>query len=210
MGWFNREYNFLYWFSRSAVKLGFILFFRPTITGLENVPKTGGVILASNHISHLDPPLVGTTCSRKVHFLAKTELFRGLFGWYMSNIGQVEVERGKGKEAVDVAVELLQKGLCICIFPEGTRSRTGEIQKPHTGVVVIAARSGCPIVPVLVEGAFEIMPPKSKFPRLFRKIKIKYGKPFYLSSEENDITSKDRMRQTAEGIMERIKALGNA
>ena len=210
MGWFNKEYNFLYWLSRSIVKLGFILGTRPTIIGLENVPKTGGVMLVPNHISHLDPPLVGTTCNRKVHFLAKTELFHGFLGWYMTNIGQIQVNRGQGSEAVEVAIELLKKGLCVCIFPEGTRSRTGEMQKPHTGAVVIASKAGCPIVPILIEGTFEVMPPKSKFPRLFSKIRITYGKPFNLTAEEQDLSSKERMRQTAEGIMERIKALGKA
>lgn len=207
MVWFHREYNFMYWLSRSVIKLLFILFSRPTIVGLENVPKTGGILLVSNHESHLDPPLIGTTTPRKVHFLAKAELFGGLLGWFMKNIGQIKVERGKGGGAVDIAVDLLKNGKCLAIFPEGTRSRTGEMQKPHTGVVVIASKAECPILPIHIDGTFEIMRPKTKFPKLFRKIRIVYGKPFNLTVDDLVLGNKEHMRNTADSIMERIKAL---
>ena len=210
MVWFHREYNFPYWFSRTVVKLAFHTIARITIKGEMNVPDTGGVLLVSNHMSHLDPPLIGITCDHKVHFLAKDELFRGLIGWFMCSTGQIRVERGKGGGAVEVAVESLNRGLCLCIFPEGTRSRTGEMQRPYTGVVVIAAKANCSVVPVLVEGTFEMMPPKTKFPRLFKKVRITYGKPFYLSDDERDLDNKEIVRRTAERIMERIKALSDA
>ncbi|MFH1514738.1 MAG: lysophospholipid acyltransferase family protein [bacterium] len=203
-----REYNFVYWLAKTVVRTVFILFSRTQIVNERNVPSEGGLLLVCNHISHLDPPMVATTCRRMVYFLAKKELFMGfIVGWFMRNSGQVPVHRGKGKDAVDAAVDLLNKGRCICIFPEGTRSRTGEMMRPHTGIVVIASQVNVPIVPILVEGTFKMMPPKAKFPKLFSKMRITYGEPFYLTEEEKDLNSKEKMRETADMIMSRIRTL---
>lgn len=203
-----REYNFVYWLAKTVVRTVFILFSRTRIVNERNVPSEGGLLLVCNHISHLDPPMVGSTCKRMVYFLAKRELFKGfIVGWFMRNSGQVPVHRGKGKDAVEAAVNLLNKGKCICIFPEGTRSRTGEMMRPHTGIVVIASQVNVPIVPMLVEGTFEMMPPKAKFPKLWSKVRITYGEPFYLTDEDKDLTSKEKMRETADMIMSKIKAL---
>lgn len=203
-----KEYNFIYLLGKYACKLGVLIVSRVEIRSERNVPREGGVLLVANHMSHLDPPLVGSTCFRKVYFLAKKELFKGfIVGWFMRNSGQVEVERGKGYAAVDAAVEILKEGKCICIFPEGTRSRTGEMKKPHTGIVVIASHVNVPIVPILVEGTFDVYPPRAKFPKLFKKLRITYGKPFYLTDKQKDISSKENMRETAEFIMSKIKEL---
>ena len=204
-----REYNFVYWLGKTTVKLGFLLCSRLEVRNEKNVPRQGGVLLVANHISHLDPPLVGTTCARMVYFLAKKELFlNGLVGWFMNSSGQIKVDRGKGLEAVDVAVKTLKAGRCICIFPEGTRSRTGQMQQPHTGIVVIASKVNVPIVPILVEGTYQMMPPKAKFPKFFSRIRLTYGEPFYLTEEQKDLSSKDKMRETAEAIMEKIREIG--
>lgn len=204
-----REYNFVYWLGKMTVKLGFLLCSRLEVKNAKSVPREGGVLLVANHISHLDPPLVAITCARKVYFLAKKELFKnGLVGWFMNSSGQIKVDRGKGLEAVDVAVNTLKAGRCICIFPEGTRSRTGQMQQPHTGIVVIASKVNVPIVPILVEGTYKMMPPKAKFPKFFSRIRLTYGEPFYLTEEQKDLSSKDKMRETAEAIMEKIRELG--
>lgn len=203
-----REYNFIYWLGKTLTRLGLLLISRTEIRNERNVPRESGVLLVANHISHLDPAMVGTTCSRKVYFLAKRELFKGfIIGWFMRNSGQIAVHRGKGHVAVEAAVDILNKGRCICIFPEGTRSRTGEMQKARTGIVVIASQVHVPIVPILVEGTFEMFPPKAKFPKLFRKVRLTYGEPFYLTDEQKDTSSKEKMRETAEMIMGKIKAL---
>jgi 1-acyl-sn-glycerol-3-phosphate acyltransferase len=208
MALLNKEYNILYWFSRGVVRAGFLLFSKLNVFNERNVPRKGGVLLVSNHISYLDPPLVGITCSRKVHFMAKKELFHSSFlKWYMSLTGQISVNRGKGKEAVDIAVELLKQGRCICIFPEGTRSKTGEMLEPRTGVVVLASKANVPIVPVFITGTFDMFPPGTKFPKLFRQVYIIYGEPFHLTDDENDLTSKDKMKQTANSIMDKVKDL---
>jgi 1-acyl-sn-glycerol-3-phosphate acyltransferase len=204
-----REYNFVYWLGKIIVKLGFLLFSRLEVRNEKNVPRQGGVLLVANHISHLDPPVVGITCARKVYFLAKKELFKnGLIGWFMNSSGQIKVDRGKGLEAVEAAVNTLKAGKCICIFPEGTRSRTGQMQQPHTGIVVIASKINVPIVPILVEGTYQMLPPKAKFPKFFSRIRLTYGESFYLTEEQMDLSSKDKMRETAEAIMEKIRVLG--
>jgi 1-acyl-sn-glycerol-3-phosphate acyltransferase len=204
-----REYNLVYWLGKMTVKLGFLLSSRLEVRNEKNVPREGGVLLVANHISHLDPPLVAATCARKVYFLSKKELFKnGFIGWFMNASGQIKVDRGKGIEAVEVAIKTLIAGRVICIFPEGTRSRTGEMQQPHTGIVVIASKVNVPIVPILVEGTYQMMPPKAKFPKLFSRIKMTYGEPFYLTEEQKDLSSKDKMRETAGAIMEKIRQLG--
>lgn len=204
-----KEYNLVYWLGKMTVKLGFVLSSRFEVRNEKNVPREGGVLLVANHISHLDPPLVAASCARKVYFLAKKELFKnGFIGWFMTASGQIKVDRGKGLAAVEVAVKTLNAGRCICIFPEGTRSRTGQMQQPHTGIVVIASKVNVPIVPILVEGTYQMMPPKTKFPKLFSRIKITYGEPFYLSEEQKDLSSKDKMRETAGAIMDKIRQVG--
>ena len=204
-----KEYNFVFWMASVLVRTAMILFSRTKIINVRNVPSECGLLLVANHISHLDPPMIGATSRRMVYFLAKQELFKGfIVGWFMRNSGQVPVRRGQGKDAVEVAVNLLNNGKCICIFPEGTRSRTGEMMKPRTGIVVIASQVNVPILPVLIEGTFEMMPPKAQFPKFWSKVRITYGEPFYLTEDQKDISSgKEKMRETAEMIMSKIKAL---
>lgn len=178
--------------------------------GAEKLPPTGGVIIAANHQSHLDPPLLGAALPRIVHNLAKEELFHKPFlKWFLPAIGQVPVAReGSGAGmALKTGVKILREGMVLGVFPEGTRSRTGERQKARTGVVVLAAMADVPILPAYIWGTREAFPPKSKLPIPFKPIGIRYGDPFTLSDEEKNLKDRERMEQTAERIMDRIFAL---
>lgn len=149
-----------------------------TCVGVENIPATGGVILAPNHISLADPPAVGCKLSRQVHYMAKEELFKPrLLGALMYAVGSFPVRRGApDRKALRRAIELLDEGRVVGIFPEGTRSEDGGLQEPELGIGLVALRSRAPIVPVAVIGTDKVMPPHSK--RIHRHpMTVIYGKP---------------------------------
>lgn len=139
--------------------------------GRENIPKDTPVIYTSNHRTNADPPLVGCAVPRRHAFMAKEELFENkFFGGLITWLGAFPVSRGKGDMGViDTAVERLDEGRSLLIFPEGTRSRDGKVHKGHSGAALIAARSGKPVVPVGI-----VFGEKLKFRT---KVTIKYGKP---------------------------------
>lgn len=139
--------------------------------GRENIPKGENVIYASNHRTNADPPLVGAGARGRHCFMAKEELFKNkLFAWLISSLGAFPVARGKGDTAViDTAIERLQNGRSLMIFPEGTRSKTGKVGRGHSGAALIAAKSGARIIPVGV-----CFGDKLKFRT---RITVKYGEP---------------------------------
>ena len=153
--------------------------------GIENIPKKGPVIFASNHLSHVDPLFMIAGSRRKLHFLAKDEHFERLITKFVvSSTGQIKTVREKGGgEALSTASGVLNLGKCMGIFPEGTRSRKSEppfLGKGKTGIARLAAsHPNVLIVPVVCEGTREFMKPKKhKFPRLWKPITIHFGKPF--------------------------------
>ena len=152
---------------RVAMTIAFSLHFE----GRENIPKDTAVIYASNHRTNADPPLVGCAVPGKHAFMAKEELFRNkFFGRLIRSLGAFPVSRGKGDTGViDTAVEALDSGISLMIFPEGTRSKDGKVHKGHSGAALISARSGKQIVPVGV-----VFGEKLKFRT---KVTVIYGKP---------------------------------
>lgn len=128
--------------------------FRPRLVGAERVPAAGGVIVASNHVSYLDPPVVGVFLPRNVRFLAKSELFRSrAFGGYIASLGAVPVRRAELDRAVLRAVRaILEGGDALLLFPEGTRSRDGRLGAARPGVAIFARESGAPVLPLHVQG----------------------------------------------------------
>lgn len=147
--------------------------------GWENVPKEGPVILASNHLSILDPIAIGAGVRRPVSFLARADVFRLPFlSWLLPRLYAIPVERGQSDlSAVKSAIRALERGMAFGIFPEGTRSRTGRLQPFKTGVAAIALRTGSPVVPVAVVGTEEAWPVGRKLFRLRRPIRVVYGQP---------------------------------
>lgn len=155
------------WLVWIAMKIAFSV----KLEGKENIPKDTNCIFASNHRTNADPPLISCGLKGKHSFMAKEELFKNkLFGWLIRNLGAFPVSRGKGDMAVlDTAVERLENGCNLMIFPEGTRSKDGKVHRGHSGAAVIAARSGKPVIPVGI-----VFGEKLKFRT---KITVKYGKP---------------------------------
>lgn len=163
----------MFYIAKFLVFMAMKIAFSMKLVGKENIPKNTTVIFASNHRTNADPPLISCGLKGKHSFMAKEELFRNkFFGWLIKNLGAFPVSRGKGDSAVlDKAVENLENGRNLMIFPEGTRSKDGKVHRGHSGAAVIAARSGKPIVPVGI-----VFGEKLKFRT---KITINYGEPIY-------------------------------
>lgn len=140
----------MYYICKALVWLYMHIAYNLHYVGQKNIPQNTTVIYASNHRSYADPPLLGAGAKGKYAFMAKEELFRNkLFAWLIRSLGAFPVSRGKGDTStIDTAVERLNGGRSLMIFPEGTRSKDGKVGKGHTGAALIAARSGKPIIPV--------------------------------------------------------------
>ena len=144
----------VYWPVRWLLKPAILVYFRLRRLGTEHVPD-GGVVLASNHRSFLDPFLIGVCIRRPIYFVAKRELFKNpLLGWLLNCLGAFPIKRGEAdEESMDTARALLERGQAVVIFPEGTRIRTGSLARPKRGVGRLALQSGKPVVPIAVTGS---------------------------------------------------------
>jgi glycerol-3-phosphate dehydrogenase (NAD(P)+) len=143
--------SLVYWPLRWIIKPSILVYFRLRRLGTEHIPE-GGVILASNHRSFLDPFAIGCSLGRPIYFVAKQELFKNpLLGWILNCLGAFPVKRGASdEESVDTSLALLERGQAVVIFPEGTRIRTGSLASPKRGVGRLALQSGKPVVPIAV------------------------------------------------------------
>jgi 1-acyl-sn-glycerol-3-phosphate acyltransferase len=140
--------------------------FRLQTHGVEKAPRKGPLIVASNHVSGLDPIIIGAALRQRVFFLARETLLRGFGGWIMRVWGARPIRRDSAdRNAIGVALGFLSAGRTVVMFPEGTRSRDGKVQPVRPGVGMIAVRADCPILPVYIRGAERILPRGKLFPR---------------------------------------------
>ena len=184
------------------------LFFRLKMQGTENIPSDGAFILASNHSSYLDPPILAAGCfdynrGRRLNFLAKDELFhRKLFGWYIGKLGAFPIKRSFGDiGAIRESIRRIRAGKPLVVFPEGERSPDGSLQQAFQGVALLATKTKIPIIPAYIKGAEEVLSVKSK---AFRphKIAVKFGKPLFFYQKGPQAYS-----EATEKIMSAIKEL---
>jgi len=171
------------------------IFFRLTITGTEHIPLTGGVIIASNHASYLDPPLIGSIMPREVSFFAKKELFTiPLLRRLLRYTKSIPVDRyGYSASSLKAMMKYLKEGRAVIVFPEGTRTRTGRFLKPKKGVGMAAVMADKPIVPSWIQGSFRAKP-------LSSKITIHFMPPFEPSEIEAP-SKKDHYLLVSQRIM---------
>jgi 1-acyl-sn-glycerol-3-phosphate acyltransferase len=169
---------FWYEFCRFIVRLTTMLAFQTRCTGQENIPKTGAVLMVANHQSHLDPPVIGSGCPRHMHFIARETLFRFKpFGMLMHSLDAIPLNReGMGLAGVKETLRRLRQGKMVLVFPEATRSRDGEIGRLKPGFASMAVRGGAAILPVVIEGAYDVWPHRKRFPGL-GAIHVHYGPP---------------------------------
>jgi len=168
----------LYSIARFFFTIIFKVLFRFQVFGRSNFPRKGAFIVAANHLSYLDPILLGISSPRKLNFIAKDDLFKiKVFGFLISNVGAIPVKMG-AKQNIGVfrsALSLLSKGNGFVIFPEGARSLNGKMQNMRAGVGFLAIKSQCPVIPVLIIGTEKALPLRAKCIRL-RKITAYVGK----------------------------------
>jgi len=184
------------------------IFWRMEIIGIENLPQSGGLIIASNHVSYLDPAVLTASFNRKIYFLTKKEVFKNNFiSFLLKNMNALPIDRGKvDMLAFKKAINILREEKVLGIFPEGTRSSNGELQELKLGTIKIAMKTGVPILPAGIIGTHKIYPRGIKFPILFKhKIIVKYGAPQYLDK----LKSRDKVYQMEElGLLgKKIKEL---
>ncbi|MEO8889213.1 MAG: lysophospholipid acyltransferase family protein [Jatrophihabitantaceae bacterium] len=189
--------------------------YRPLVTGLENVPRRGPVIVAANHVSFSDEFFTPLAARRQIYYLAKAEYFDspGVRGRAMSafftGLGHVPVDRDSTRAAaasIDTCVELLQAGQAFGIYPEGTRSADGRLYKFRTGVARVALRSGAPIVPVGLVGTRAVQPPGE---RRWHKapVEVHFGPPLYFGDRAEQERSSKVLREITDTVRAAVQAL---
>ncbi len=191
-----------YSFLRNCARLFYIIVYHITVIGRENIPaEKGGYIIASNHVSNNDPPVVGITFKGKYTFMAKQELFEinPFFTWLIKRLGAFPVKRGaKDNSAIDRALESLKEGRIFVIFPEGTRSKDGTLGRAKSGVTLIAAQAKVPVVPVYIKYG------RKKFRR---NIVISIGEKIPAERFDVDISDRKMLKQVSAAIMDEIAKL---
>jgi 1-acyl-sn-glycerol-3-phosphate acyltransferase len=184
------------------------LVWRLEVQGASNVPLEGGVIIAPNHLSLLDPPLIGCACPRELRYLAKAELFRNrLFARFIRRLGAFPVERGTADVgAIKTALQFLKDGRAVIIFIEGTRGTGEHLLPPTPGVTLLARQSGAPVVPTAIVGSEQAWPKGSKLPHR-AQVKVAFGTPVRYQELFGARTDREARDAFSELIMERIEAL---
>lgn len=192
-----------YWFVQFIFSILFRIVYRLKVIGRENIPKMGPVVIACNHVSLLDPPMVGTASSRPVHFMAKSELFVPILGPLYKSLGAFPVHRGAGDaHAIRTALTILKHKEVLGIFPEGTRSRDGRLGKAQPGALAIALKGRAAVVPACILGS-DLKRRKSFWP----KITVVFGRPMELEDEKG---TKLEVEELSEELMKEIQALMDA
>lgn len=201
----------VYRWSTRLFKLYLLVWHRLGIRGAEHIPDDGGVMIASNHASYLDPPVVGVGYrKRPVHFMARNTLWKPGFGtWWMNSVGCIPVSRGTGdRKALTMTIRLLKEGKVVSMFPEGTRTEDGELQTAKGGIGFIIEKSKCVVVPAYIDGSYKSHPKGAKFIKP-TKLWITYGKPITQEDFQALGTGRDAYDAHAALIMERIAELKN-
>ncbi|MCZ8535765.1 1-acyl-sn-glycerol-3-phosphate acyltransferase [Paenisporosarcina quisquiliarum] len=186
----------LYQFAKSLVWTALNPVYRFDIKGLEHFPKTGGILICANHIDALDPPVVGITAPRPVHFMAKEELFNApVLKPLLPKLNAFPVKRGlSDREALRRALAILKGGDVMGIFPEGTRSKNGELGKGFSGAGFFALKGEADVVPCAIVGPY----------KPFKRLKVVYGEPIIMQPYRDRKASADEVTSV---IMERIQQL---
>jgi cytidylate kinase len=170
--------KFSYWFVYSLARLFFKICFRLKIYGLEHF-RSGSGVLAANHTSFYDPPVLSISCPEEVHFLAKGSLFKiPLLGRLIRTLNSHPVVRGSSDaQTFRQMIQLLQEGKKLILFPEGARSQDGQIQPLERGLAFLVQKAHCSIFPAYIQGAHEAWPPGKKYPKIFGKMACVFGSP---------------------------------
>jgi 1-acyl-sn-glycerol-3-phosphate acyltransferase len=176
--------------------------------GVGNIPREGACIIAANHASYIDPPAITSTArGRVVRFLARDTLFKGFAGWVMKNGGCVPIDRSRGDVgALRKSLTVLAEGWVLALFPEGTRSLTGELQPAKSGIGFLIAKAGVPVVPTYISGSFDAFPKGTKKVKK-GQVTVIYGPPIMPTEFRELGSTREAYERIAALVMERIAAL---
>jgi 1-acyl-sn-glycerol-3-phosphate acyltransferase len=201
--------NPLYFLGWCGYRAFFCLYCRWRVYNAGRVPVEGPVILASNHASFLDPPLVGAGVRRAINYLARENLFRfPVIGWVLHHWQVVPVDReGGGAKGLKAILGRLMDGGAIILFPEGTRTRDGNLQPARSGIGLTVIKSTAPVVPVRVFGTYEAYGRHMRLPRP-RRVAVKYGQPMKFAQlrAEAQVCSKARLKEIYQQVADEIMA----
>jgi 1-acyl-sn-glycerol-3-phosphate acyltransferase len=195
---------------------GLKAYYRPWHEGLENIPETGGAILASNHLSFSDSVFLPVVMKRKVVFLGKAEYFEGpgVKGWatkaFMEGVGTIPVHRGGGRAseaAIRTGIEVLKGGDLLGIYPEGTRSPDGKLYRGKTGAARMALEAGVPVIPVAMIGTDKAQPIGAKVPNRAVKVGVRVGPAVDLAEFAGKHDDREALRAATTRIMDAIREL---
>jgi len=200
-------YDICYFLCKGICKI----LFRFRVVGEENVPKRGSVILASNHVSYLDPIFVGISLPRKIHYMAKEEIFRNpLLSWFMRKLQAFPVSRDRvGPTSMKRALQVIKKEKMILLFPEGTRGDGKTLLRAKPGIGAIAEKSGAPIVPVFLQGPEKVLP-RGSWRLRFHQVTVGFGLPLLPPSPRGGESKKNDYEDLATGVMEGIERVKKA
>ena len=198
-------YGFFHYLSQSFHHM----WFRGEVVGTDNFPTDGPFLIASNHASHFDPPIVGSHVPRQMRFFARKSLWNNrLMAWWLNKVETIPVERDSGDVgAIKRVLQALKEDRAVVLFPEATRTTDGHLQKAKAGVGLMACKTGVPVVPCRVYGSFTAFGKGTKIPRFGTPIDIVFGPPISAAEYDDPAAGKARYEQAAQRIMDRIAAL---
>ena len=191
------------------IRMAFDMFFRGDVAGTEHLPKQGAFLIAANHASHLDPPLVGCHVPRQMCFFARKTLWSGgLASWWLNAVGTIPVDRDGGQDvgALKRVLRALAEGKVMILFPEGTRSPDGRLQTPKPGVGFIVCKTQVPVVPARIFGSFEAYGKGMKMPKP-HPTPVVFGPPIPPSAYDDPSAGRQRYQIASERIMAEIARL---
>ena len=187
------------------------LIYRPRARGLQNIPRTGGFILAANHISFVDSLFMPLVCPRPVVFLGKADYFESWrTRWFFKAANVIPVQReggSAGEAAILAGIQALKAGQAVGIYPEGTRSPDGRLYRGKTGVARMALEAGVPVIPISIRGTENVMPLDSKVPRLSGRVVVEFGKPLVFDRYYDRPKDRFVLRSVTDEIMYEIMML---
>jgi 1-acyl-sn-glycerol-3-phosphate acyltransferase len=201
--------NLLYKVSQNIMKIGVEAFFRGEICGYENLPKEGGFIIACNHESLLDPPIVGSNIPQEIAFFARKTLWKkGFASWWLDGVGTIPVDRDGGSDvtAIKRVIQSLRSGKAVILFPEGTRSKDGKLQQAKPGIGMMACKMQVPVIPTRIFGSFDALGRDSSL-KIGTAVSVRFGVPLCPSEFDHPSDGKLRYPNAADRIMASIAAL---
>jgi 1-acyl-sn-glycerol-3-phosphate acyltransferase len=197
-----------WWYSFSRIVMWCVakVYFRYNYRGGEHVPREGPVVVLCNHQSNLDPVLLGIACPRQLSFLARETLFVGWFAWLIRSFDAIPIDRdGTSLGGIRATLRRLKKGDAVLLFPEGTRTRNGELQNLKPGFAALVRRSSATIVPAAMDGAFAAMPRGVVFPRP-AKIALQFGQSIR-PTEIEKLNDKELLERVESVISDCLRSL---